>query len=201
MRYYKTCEELPLSIFIDILETDNLSLLIKWGYVRNAKLVDAWDSIFEQYNKLIGNRSNDAILRNVKYVSKLKIKIKCLNHALTCLAMGYHLPAIQFLNRNGIRTRIKRATFVSDFKKARTEVKSMISHLEAKQKELDNLKQEEQNIKKDFTRTILMLSQFLGYAYKPNEHTVFEFCMAINLMNETNAKREKNNRNNRSKSI
>lgn len=183
-RYYDSCKTLPLSIFIDVLEDEkNINKLIISGRLKNDKLIELWEGIFEEYNKLTGNGSSAAILRKSKFISKQKIKIMVISRALNSLAMKYHLPTILFLKSQGLRTEIRYKTFFEDFKRANTELKGLISEVEQAEKEIKG--SEKIDVRKQFTQTLLSLSKFLGYDYRADNKTVYEFCMAVKLMNES----------------
>lgn len=182
-KYYNSCKTLPLSIFIDVLEDEkNIDKLVISGKVKTDYLFLLWENIFEEYNELNGSGSSKAMLRKSKFISKQKIKIIVLSRALNSLAMKYHLPTILFLKEQGFRTEIRYKTFFEDFKKANAELKGIISQVEQAEQELKG--NEKIDVRKEFTQTLLSLSKFLGFNYS-KENTVYEFCQAVKLMNES----------------
>lgn len=181
-RYYRNCSELPLSSFIELLDSGNLKNLVISGRPKKSTLDKVWKSIFEEYQMLMGSKSDIMLLRQFKNVYSLKFKIDMLSNSLISLGIGgYHAETIKFLNQNGIRTTIKRTTFVDDFRRAQSEIKSMYIHLKQVESQLEAMTETKHNVREDFTRILLQLSKFLGYNYSKS-HTVFEFTVAVKEM-------------------
>ena len=107
---YHHIKELPLSVFVEILCENNLSLL---GDAPLDQLIKNWQVLSEQYNEAIGGASGIAKMQKVIKILLLKSKINRGGILLNSLAMlpteyafkecytfGYMLPNMAFIPEN-----------------------------------------------------------------------------------------------------
>lgn len=90
---YSNCAELPVVIFYEILETGNIKLLIKSGFVKLAQLKKQWELIQQEFEQLTGNQKSHKSI--VKSNFDL-IRINRLNALITIYTLWQYRPKDNF---------------------------------------------------------------------------------------------------------
>lgn len=184
--YYESIRELPMSIFIDIMETENHLLLVKKGRGKKDKAVAIWNNIVQEYNDLTENESQKHAVQLLKFVSLMDLKIRAINHCLYSLKLNFNQDLADMVSYFGIRSKITRLNRFDAIKKAESELKRMISSLEEKRSELENIqkKNNKESGNSGFQSVLIDLSKFQGYRLDAKDITVFEFCLLLNKFKE-----------------
>lgn len=181
-KYYNDLE-LPLEKFIFILDKGDLSQLIISGKPSRKALVEAWDNIFEGYQQAMNSKRSKQFLNSIRYVVMMKNRLLILKRLVRANSYGYNRDLSELLNQNGIRTRVSYVTMERDLLRVLTEIKGMESNISAREEELKS--EENTNIRGDFSRLLLRLSEHYGFNYNAKEHSVYDFCEAVKMMNES----------------
>lgn len=185
-QYYESIQELPLNIFIEIMNTSNYLLLKKSGKGKKEKAFFLWSKIIQEYNSLTENEGQKHIVQLLQFVALMELKIRTVNYCLSSLKMNFNQDLADFANFFGIRTKITRLNKYEGIKKAETELKRMISAVEDKKRELERIEEKNSNktSKNSFESILLDLSKFQGYSINSKQMTVFEFCLLLNKYKE-----------------
>lgn len=192
MNYYNDISNLPLNVFIDILDTNNVELLIVDQDPGQKVLQTAWNAIFSEYSKLTNSTQTKSILNIIKYINVTRIKVELIQACIVALSSDYYEALAVFLKTQGIRTEVRKETLLDDLRRVKSELKRFILLVNEKQNELDAMANEEVNIRQDFSLVLIQISQALGFRFSSRDNTVLDFCMSIK--NIKNAQRSENNR-------
>lgn len=87
--YYSNCSELPVSVFYDILESGDIKLLIKSGFVKIQTLKTAWNSIQKEFEQLTGTQKSQS---NLFKTNHDLIRINRLNALITIYTLWQYRP-------------------------------------------------------------------------------------------------------------
>lgn len=181
----KNCSEITIGAFISVLCD------------KDAKRLDYWDEIFEEYLTLTNNTSNQAVLELIKLAAVYNSKafaIHCLCVVVTldqdypgAIQINDELRALTGRPGKGKMTKVE----YSGHKNFGISLK-----LKAKEKEADiqklNVKNEE-STKKDWYDQLSLLGKYQGYRINPDKITVMEYCSILNNFKEDNKPKSKSN--------
>jgi len=98
LKLYQNINRLPFTVFLEITDTKDLSLLITQGEATEAELVEAWDKLYAEYHDACNNGEDDSETREVKSFATSYNKV-CRARVLldSIVAIGTHETLIEQL--------------------------------------------------------------------------------------------------------
>lgn len=97
---YNTLKILPVVVFFEILETNNLELLSD-EELKEEELKDIWNKLYNEFNELSEQKAGSNQLNLRKKIENLISKYKAVVIAVECLFSGYDNNLVSFLKREG----------------------------------------------------------------------------------------------------
>src|SRR5699024_1184652 len=137
----------------------------------------------EEYQNAMNSKRSKQFLNSIRYVVMMRNRLLILKRLVRANSHGYNRELSELLNQNGIRTRVSYSTMEQDLMRVLTEIKGLESQLNSREEDLK--KEEKTNIRQDFSRLMLRLSEHYGFNYSAKEHSVYDFCEAVKMMNES----------------
>src|SRR6478736_5037048 len=130
---FKSCSDLPLEIFIQILVHDDKTLIYSRPnkpWYKPVDLQELWDSIFLEYIELSNDDRSRAVLELQKEIATLSHKLFIIQEAVTLLSQiedvaGYQ-PTISILKTYGFNYQFKNETLINDLRKTVKSAKQLI---------------------------------------------------------------------------
>lgn len=181
---YKSCHDLPLSVFIKIMTTGDAKYLIKRGYFTKKYVSNAWDNISQEYIELSGNKTQKVILSMVKDISQLKGKLFIVQAIVDRLSVSYDPDLVRMLISLGFNNRYNpenKESYIQDLKRTITKAKSMLVQISEKEKSLSAIQSgNEKSTASDYENYIAQLSKYQGYFIDPKNTTVAQFIAIVN---------------------
>lgn len=152
---YNSTDNIPMKVFIKILDTGYLSLL---GEGHQKPLQDVWQDIIDEYKEIDPDNQFQKVLNISKDVEYYKCKYHSINLAIQCLSVEKDNELIDLLNSWGYTVRLD--NYEADLKRAKAYSKSILKNI----KDLEGvLKDESKGEKSTFDETIIQLNMVLGY--------------------------------------
>lgn len=187
-RYYKTAETCPLSVFVRVMVSNDLTHLKTFGYVKKQALAEAWELIFDQYLQIANGQKYVLLLRRLKDVAIMRNKTVLASRLIDVLEMKYNEKLVASLKLIGFRQKFDPRDvkgYFNDISKAKKQVKNDLFTLEEMEKEAK--KEESGEVKEsDFDQILTELSRFQGYRLDKNVITVSEYVNILNNYREVN---------------
>lgn len=183
---YRSCDELPLSRFIDIVTGNSLRQLVKWGYISN--LEDVWEDIFSEYSTLIKDTKNTMVLRLAISITTNENKLFIIHNILAFLIHTYDKKVANKLVSYGIAqvfTPDDEQAYQEQLVSAYNRAKSYQVRIDQSKAQLQALQSDEkQPTKSEYYTFVAAMSREVGYEIKPTEKTVSEFIGILNDLKE-----------------
>lgn len=180
---YSGCDTLPLSVFLEVLETGNTKKLVRFGIMPEKKRTDLWEKIFEEFREMIKDTSQVHSFSIMRFITYQRTKILILTHCMKSLMIQYNEKVADVIRAFGFQ--MAEGRMMKDLKRINGQIKRMEVEIEEKEAEL--AKMEDVQGEKDALRLlILSASKFQGYRIDPPKTTVKEFALILD-----NYKKEK----------
>lgn len=190
--YYRSVDDLPITILFKIFEQNDLRLLSKEYSNRDKipkkELESAWESILESYKELDTSNIVERVVRKSQYIDFLKAKYQMVSLCVYVLRLGR--------NRE-VEMRLKKAGYevdIYDFKNSLNSIEYLANGLKTKigikESELKLLTKDDEVAKTDINKMLASMSSALQIPFKFNELTVVEFFGYKSALEEK-AKRDK----------
>lgn len=94
---YHTCNDTPLSVFIDCSVDHNYKSLIKYGHAKPADLARAWELIYSEYSDNSGSTTGKVLINLSKDISYHDAKLRAVGLCLKVLSHGPNRDCIHVL--------------------------------------------------------------------------------------------------------
>lgn len=189
---FKSCSDLPLEIFIQILVHDDKSLLYSRPnkpWYKPVYLQELWDSIFMEYIELSNDDRSKAILELQKEIATLSHKLFIIQQSVTLLSQiqdvsGYQLT-IGILKTYGFNYKFTNETLINDLRKTVKSAKQLIIKRDQFKSELEDINKNEQEkaTEKDFYVHLANISEAMGFAVDPKNTTVMQYIGYLDRFN------------------
>lgn len=186
-KLYTTASETPMSVFIPCLISGNLKHLKKSkGFIKQSKLKQVWDKLFNEYLSLSGETSNVFLLNSMKEYTVLANSIKLIDDHLSLLSKGYNKGLADNLKQLGfVVDPIKKGeAYIKQLKSINTRAKNMVLRANQIKRDLDEFESSKSTktvTENDFIEIFMVLSKNQGYQLTPKNTTVLEFTSLIKL--------------------
>lgn len=194
---YKSCSDLPLYNFIQVLVNDDKEMLYNRpnkAWYKQADLDAIWDKIFLEYIEESGDSRSKTVLELMKDISvvsnKLNIIQNCINLLASITDVKDYQPTIETLRKYGFRYEFSNETLVNDLNKVVKSARQLIIKREELNNELSaiNKTEESKATEKDFYVHLANISE---HFINPKETTVMQY---IGYLTKFNQKIEQNER-------
>lgn len=186
-----TAESCPLATFIKVVISNDVRHLKTAGIVKRSKLTEAWESIFDQYLMMSGEKKYQLMLRRLKDMAILRNRVVLAISLLKVLELRYNENIVKALSTLGYRgkfDRFDKEGYRRDLDKVNKMIKNDIQAL--KEMEETGKKGEEDEIKEtDFDNILAELSRFQGYRLDKEVVTVSEYVHILNRFKEVNQRK------------
>lgn len=185
VEYYRTCEKLPLNLFIQCIIDGNIKALIISGDPTDDQLYEAWAGIYYEYVDL--NANNEQL-----YFGILKKEIAILNWTILTVEQSLYFYTIEprkelvdIIVDNGFeftflpedpQININEAMLITN------QLSPMKMRLKMKQQELKDYTENRENDHVDaqhFNKMLLRLGKYQGYSIKAKDISVAEYVGMI----------------------
>lgn len=182
-QYYNNCSELPLSVFIDIMVTDNINKLIKRRGLYGKRHVDEiWNDIQDEYSELSGSNRTTMVLSMLKDQFVLKNNIYLCQTIIKTMSININNDLVAVLKRLGFRNKFSKETIDKDLKQVVNTAKSWFIELNKVESEIKALYGSNDNEKvkvSDYDAVLARLSKFQGYRIDAREISVSQYLQVI----------------------
>lgn len=175
---YRNCNELPLSVFIKIVTTDDISYLSTDGKGSVMDLNAAWTDIYSEYFELCSSSDCKHMINTVKEIAIAENKIAIINAAVTVLRIGHSDKMYGILARLGFK--VKRLDNYeersAELDRVISRAKSLVYILNEAERQLSTMENRGKKASlEDYTNSIVRLGKFQGYRIDPEETSVAEY--------------------------
>lgn len=140
MKYYKTCDTLPLRNFFKVFETKNLKYLVvceDYDFEFNDDISDIWDAILIELNEL--DKSSNALnsFNNYKEMYQLAATFDIIQAMIYTLFYRYNKQYIDELSMFGYHVKVvDGAIDMSSLQRCKQMSRAILNDIEALRKEL-----------------------------------------------------------------
>jgi hypothetical protein len=198
---HRSIKTLCYESFILIITGEDLGPLIISGQPPVDELVSAWNTIADEYAEAIKTGKSKSVFEAYKKVVRLEAQIKMIDACLYYLTQYYDEEIATILSENGyhfIAPNDDTEVYLREINIVRTQAKTLIVILNqavAHYRLLspDNELKFERSYQ-DFLNELAVLSEHQGYALRPKEITVAEYCAVVNsFIRKVEAYKKKHN--------
>jgi hypothetical protein len=190
---YTRCNELPLSLFIDITVYKDLSLLYKDGKGEVTPELEAiWSEIYSEYAAIVGGADYLRIVNLNLEAMRLRIEIQSIEVAIHQAKIYNSEVCIDALGEMGYP--IDRANLTQSLTAVRSRAKGLIVKLRTIEAELLEIKAKSSKVeptRQYFEELIDSYEKYKGFTM-PENITTYRFAIGI-LMMQNHYKRRSNN--------
>jgi len=176
--FYSQCNETPMSVFIAVINTGELSSLIKSGSPELGELAEAWANIVNEYYDITNdaNAKHEWLLRAEYNINVLKYNIAV---DVIKIATHHYSPAlVESLKNLGFDYSFTADNYDDDIQSCKNELNAMrlkIRVQEQEVKQLDKNKEAKEHDKYYFDRMFIRLSKYMGQKIDAAKLTVAEY--------------------------
>lgn len=178
---YTRCKELPLNRFIRCICNSELKALKKRGFLTKKILAKTWALLTEEYARLSGDTIYQKSFLLSKEIARENGKLTLIRACLHLLSFQYSKKCILHLNDLGYHYPFKQEDpvgFRRDMEKVRRKARMISISLKEKRKQYEKLTHTENRIPTEvFTRTLILLSKYMGHRINPAQVTVEEYII------------------------
>lgn len=186
--FHLSASTLPLARFIDVYCDNRLEALIIQGTVSPIELLDAWDTILNEYIMIIGSAKTQHLILLQRHIAVLECKIKTVDtciEALWGMAKEFNQRsdiAVSELGRIGYRFpfNIKDPeSFQKNIDAVYSRSKTLVVELDMKQKEFERVNKNVSSgitTRTDFDAEIITLSKWQGYQIDEEKTTLSKYA-------------------------
>ena len=89
-KLYQNTHELPLLVFIDIIENDDITKLIIEGVVEDSVLLETWEAIIQDYSNTISGKQAKFSVKQMTRLAVMDNKLSFIEATLEILNEVYH---------------------------------------------------------------------------------------------------------------
>lgn len=195
---YKSCSELPLNRFIDVLVSGDVKRLVVFGIYKPSYLKKLWDDIFEEYISMTRDTSHAHMLTMMREYGVLSNKVDIVREVVNLLKIRHHDGLVQVLRNMGFNYKFTEKTLKKDLENVVSKAKLWVFRANKVLKQLNDQPKNSTVQRSDFDEILAELSAFQGYHIQPDKITVSQYVSALNRFKKhvEDGKRRKNNRNN-----
>jgi len=179
------CKDLPLYNFIQVLVNEDMDYLYSergtW-FNRNGDLMPLWETIYNEYLLLLGNKKNSFLLSLLKQITFLNNRIELIARICTALSGYYDTELCSLLKRMGFNFPFTPETLEKDIKKTLIGAKSIILKRNETQGELEALQADEDSgevTEMDFYALVAQISKYMQISIDPKNTTVALFMAYV----------------------
>lgn len=189
---YKSCSDLPLYNFIQILVHDNKELLYNRpnkAWYKSADLETIWDGIFMEYIELCEDKRSKAVLELMKEITivnnKIEITQNCINLLSRINDVEDYQPAINILRSYGFMYSFKNESLLEDLQKTAKSAKILIFERDELRAQLNEINKNDQEkaTEKDFSVHLANIESTTNITIRPKEHTVMDYIGFLQVFN------------------
>lgn len=177
--------EVLLSVFIDCLIDKDYKGLVKSGTATESDILQAWESVFNEYIEKSGTKNYFRILSLYRIIGKNKTKLLQIKSYLYILRHRHNENCIKNLKDLGYKFEYSAESIESDLNKIESNIKTIIIENLKKEKELSELQNEYKGKEIDkeyFTNQLMILWKWKGgEIIRANNITVSEYLALLNL--------------------
>lgn len=178
-------DEVLLSVFIDCLIDKDYKGLVKHGTATEIDILQAWESVFNEYVEKSGTKNYFRILSLYRIIGKNNCKLLQIKSYLYILRQRHNGNCIKNLKDLGYKFEYSDESIESDLNKIESNIKTIMIENLKKEKELSELQSEYKGkeIDKDyFTNQLMILWKWKGgEIIRSNNITVSEYLALLNL--------------------
>lgn len=186
-KYYSSCEDLPLNLYIRCQVDNDLTALVIEGNPEEAELLDAWGKITEEYYERADEALDTHSVGLYMEVQSLTIKIEVIQESISVLKKYYCPELIDILKGHGFEIKGDETSeeYISRLEKVSKRSKSLLLTLQDKFSQLERLKKSKKEgdkiTRKYYGKLLAYLSKFVEYRIDKNVTTVNEFADILNM--------------------
>lgn len=179
---YLRCNELPLAHFITCICDGNVKLIRKRGFVSTKMLLKAWSGITEEYARLSGDTGYEKSFLLSKEIARENGKLTLIKVCLNILSIRYSKKCVDYLAKLGYDYKFPEndpESFRKDWDRVRKKVRMLDLELKEKRRQYEKLLSEcsTHTSREAFSRSLAMLSKYMGFRINPEKVTVEEYVI------------------------
>ena len=181
---YRRCSDTPLSIFIKVLVTRDLSYLIRKGNPSPFELSQDWEDLFSEYSELLQAPKYQYLLSLSREIGQLSTKLLTIRTCVYVLSYRHSGKAISILAGMGYKGKFDRSDMVAYVKSLESiSMKSKTVEISLEQRRAEYAKatlDSGKNVSEEsFIEVLLDLSKFMGFQVKADQITVLEYVSML----------------------
>lgn len=189
MKWYTSCEELPLYNFIRMVVESDYRFILKKPFKeqKDINLSEKWEIVFEEYTVLTGNVSNKALFSLLKDIYGLEIKLRLTYSCIDYLTQWFNQDLCDVLKSMGYDGEFTIETMEKDLRNTFAEAKRLTLQLRDNETDYNATgKNDKEPTAKDFQSLLVHLSKFVGFKLDSKNLTVAEFVSFLDEYNNFN---------------
>lgn len=160
---YNSLRKLPMVVCVEIISTNNISLLSDEDNAEIDQLIDTWDILFEEYKSKYGSKDDKKIFnlsREIEYLNKKHLIIK---HAVDALWFDKNIDIIKMLTDFGYK--LSDENYINDLTKIERESYGIIHKIKVFQDQLPKETEQTEDAVSSIVNVMAGYSSILGYDF------------------------------------
>jgi hypothetical protein len=185
-KYYTSCEDLPLNLYITCQVDNDLSALVIEGAPSEEELKSAWENITEEYYDLAGESLDTYTLGLYFEVQAMNVKIEVIEQCLSVLKKYYCPDLVEILKQHGYPLKEDETNdqYISALEKIQKRSKVLLIQLQDKFSHLEKIKSSKKKgdkiTRKYYGKLLAHLSKFFQFQISSTKVTVSEYAAYLN---------------------
>lgn len=189
-KLYQSCQKCPLDVFLDCLYDDMLEGLIIEGDPPVNEIQNAWNKLHAEYSGLMMSGKHSKEMELVQEVNTINAKLVLIDGIIQHLIISYDKELVDILNALLLKCDLLEDDPLNiahkKLKGVAIRAKKLVAQLQLKENELKKIQESSKGEtgREYYSKTLLILSKENGYAMRENDITVYQFIIAVNMLND-----------------
>lgn len=160
---YNSLRKLPMVVCVEIISTNNISLLSDEDNAEIDQLIDTWDILFEEYKSKYGSKDDKKIFNLSREIEYLNKKHFLIQQAIESLRFDINEEVIKMLTDFGYKLRIE--NYIEDLNKIERESSGIIHKIKVFQDQLPKETEQTEDAVGSIINVMAGYSSILGYDF------------------------------------
>lgn len=189
-KLYQSCQKCPLDVFLDCVYDDMLEGLIIEGEPPVEEIQNAWNKLHAEYSALTMSGNHSKELELIREINTINGKLVLVDGIIQHLLICFNQELVDILNAMLLKCDLTENDSLQVTHKKLTGIairtKKLVAQLQLKENDLKKIQESSKGEtgREYYSKTLLILSKENGYAMRENDITVYQFVIAVNMLNE-----------------
>lgn len=185
VKYYTSCDELPLYNFIKVVVTGNYSWLVKEGEAKDPDYLNTlWLLITKEYNESAGDMTSAHAFNLFKDINILNDRMALVQMIVMFLTRYNTVELREMLQSMGFSYDFTDESMATDLKMTIQDCKVLLEEMREYERDYQAIIEVNESSKpteKEYFRILAQLSKFMGFRIDAKTSTVLEFLEYMSL--------------------